>query len=392
MTYFGLLDINWWQALLALLLLTHVTIISVTVYLHRCQAHRAVTLHPAVAHFFRFWLWLTTGMVTREWVAIHRRHHASCETPDDPHSPQVLGLDTVLWRGAELYQAAAEDHDRVARFAQGTPDDWIERHLYRRHHYLGIGLMLLLDLLLFGVWGITIWALQMIWIPFWAAGVINGIGHYWGYRNFDSPDASTNIVPWGLLIGGEELHNNHHAYPSSARLSSKWWEFDLGWFWIRLFDLLGLARINRCAPQIRVIPDKTAIDVETVRAVITSRMLVLSSYARQVLKPVSKAELCTSAESCRKLYRRTRRLLLRDESRLDEAARQLLGEVLAQSQKLQTVYQFRERLAELWGRGSASQEQLAGALQDWCRQAEASGIEALQQFAARLRGYSLKPM
>jgi len=387
----GLLDFSWQQALLATLLLTHITIVAVTVFLHRAQAHRALDLHPAVSHFFRFWLWLSTGMVTREWVSVHRKHHARCETPDDPHSPQQLGLRKVLWQGAELYAATARDPQLCARFGHGTPDDWLERHLYSGRRNWGVVLMLALDLLLFGAWGLTVWAIQMIWIPFWAAGVINGIGHYWGYRNYASPDAATNIVPWGILIGGEELHNNHHAFPSSARLSSKWWEFDLGWLYIRLFDLLGLARVKKQAPRLTIIPGKTAVDMDTLRAVVVSRMLVLANYARDVLAPVSRKELCHSPASCRHLYRQARRLLLSEEVRLDEQARARLYKVLEQSQNLRVVYQFRQHLQEVWERTASNQEQLLQSLQDWCRQAEATGIHALEEFSQRLRGYSLRP-
>ncbi len=386
----GYLHVQWWQALLAALALTHVTIAAVTVFLHRSQAHRAVDLHPAVNHFFRFWLWLTTGMVTREWVAIHRKHHARCETPEDPHSPQVLGIRKVLWQGAELYKAASADRALVERFGRGTPDDWLERHLYSSHRNIGIALMLAIDLALFGAWGLTVWAIQMIWIPLWAAGVINGIGHFWGYRNFESPDAATNIVPWGLLIGGEELHNNHHAFPGSARLSSKWWEFDLGWFYIRTLELSRLARVKRQAPRLTVIQGKEAVDMATLKAVLVSRMLVLSNYARDVLAPVTKKELCTSADSCGKLYRQAKRLLLREEGQLDDAARLRLQSMLEQSQNLRTVYQFRQRLQDVWERTATNQEQLLKSLQEWCRQAEATGIASLEEFSQRLRGYSLK--
>jgi stearoyl-CoA desaturase (Delta-9 desaturase) len=387
----GLLDVSWWQALLAALLLTHVTIVAVTVFLHRAQAHRALDLHPAVSHFFRLWLWLTTGMVTQEWVAVHRKHHARCETQDDPHSPQRLGLRRVLWQGAELYRDAAQDPGLCSRFGHGTPDDWLERHLYTGRRNWGMGLMLILDLLLFGVWGLTVWAVQMVWIPFWAAGVINGIGHYWGYRNYSSPDAATNILPWGILIGGEELHNNHHAFPSSAKLSSKWWEFDLGWLYIRLLGLLRLARVKKQAPRLTLIPGKDAVDMDTLRAVVVSRMHVLANYAREVLAPVTRKELYNSADSCLRLYRQTRRLLASDDWHLDAKARARLGKVLEQSQNLRTVYQFRQRLQDVWERTAGNQEQLLGALQDWCRQAEATGIRALAEFSQRLRGYSLRP-
>ena len=392
MTLYGILDLSVWQMVLAGLVLTHITIVSVTVFLHRAQAHRALDLHPAVSHFFRLWLWLTTGMVTREWVAVHRRHHAKCETPDDPHSPKILGLRKVVMEGAELYRDATVDPELVARYSHGTPDDWIERQVYGRFTWQGVGLMLILDVLLFGVYGITLWAVQMLWIPVLAAGVINGIGHFWGYRNFESPDAATNIVPWGILIGGEELHNNHHAFPSSAKLSSTWWELDMGWFYIRLLSVLGLARVKKVAPEPRVIKGKGNVDMETLRAVITGRMHVAARYAREVLAPVTRAELCKSERHCRRLYRRTQRLLVLEGARLDERAKQRLEQVLAQSQTLETVYQFREQLRDLWERTAPNQKTLLKSLQDWCQQAEDTGIQALETFARNLRGYSLTPV
>ncbi len=391
MTLYGILDLDLWQVVLAGLVLTHITIVTVTVFLHRSQAHRALDLHPAVNHFFRFWLWLTTGMVTREWVAVHRRHHAKCETPDDPHSPKILGLRKVLTEGAELYGEATDDPQIVARYSHGTPDDWVERHVYGRFTWQGVGLMLILDVLLFGVYGITLWSVQMLWIPFFAAGVINGVGHFWGYRNFESPDASTNIVPWGILIGGEELHNNHHAFPSSAKLSSKWWELDVGWFYIKLLTALGLARVKKVAPEPHVIDGKGAVDMDTLRAVISGRMHVAARYAREVLAPVSRAELCRSERHCRRLYKRAQRLLVLEGRRLDERAKQRLEQVLAQSQTLETVYQFREQLRELWERTAPSQDALLKSLQDWCQQAESTGIQALETFARNLRGYTLSP-
>jgi stearoyl-CoA desaturase (delta-9 desaturase) len=388
---YGILEPSLWQVTAVTLLLTHITIVSVTVFLHRSQAHRALDLHPVVSHFFRFWLWLTTGMVTREWVAVHRRHHARCETPEDPHSPQILGLRKLLAEGSELYRQAAGDRETLERYGHGTPDDWIERKIYSRFHWQGVGLTLVLDLLLFGVYGITVWAVQMLWIPFFAAGVVNGVGHYWGYRNFETPDASANIAPWGILIGGEELHNNHHAFPSSARLSSKWWELDIGWLYIRLLGFLGLAKVKKVAPEPHVVEGKRIVDMDTLRAVIVGRMHVFARYAQEVLTPVTRAEICHSDQHCGRLVRRTRQLLLVEGSRLDAAARRRLEQVLAQSQKLETVYQFRERLRELWERSAPSQDALLKALQEWCQQAEATGIHALESFARRLRGYSLQP-
>ncbi len=386
----GILGWSWWQIVLLGLALTHVTIAGVTIYLHRAQAHRALRLHPVVSHFFRFWLWMSTGMVTRQWVAVHRLHHARCETPEDPHSPQVLGLRKVLTEGAELYRDKAADPGVVARYGHGTPDDWLERHLYSRHPYGGISLLLVIDAILFGLPGVALWAIQMIWIPFWAAGVINGLGHYWGYRNYDAPDASRNLSPWGILIGGEELHNNHHAFPSSARLSSKWWEFDIGWFYIRLMALLGLADVRRVAPRPVIVADKQQVDLDTVRAVIRGRMHVMANYASEVLKPVLRSELCASAAHCRRRYRRFRRLLENDENRLAPEAREHLRRLLRESQALETVYRYRQQLKAVWGQTASSQEALVRSLQEWCRNAEASGVQALQDFARRLRGFSLE--
>jgi stearoyl-CoA desaturase (delta-9 desaturase) len=385
----GLLDLSWWQLVLVTLAVTHVTIAAVTIYLHRAQAHRALDLHPAVAHFFRFWLWLTTGMVTAEWVAVHRRHHARCETAEDPHSPQVLGLRKVLLEGSELYRGAAADKALVERYSHGTPDDWLERNVYDRMRWQGVGLMLAIDFALFGVAGVAVWAVQMLWIPWWAAGVINGVGHYYGYRNFASPDAATNIVPWGILIGGEELHNNHHAFPSSAKLSSRPWEFDVGWMYIRALELVGLAHVRRVAPTPHLSATKTTIDVDTLKAVFTNRMHVLADYAREVIRPVSRLELCGEDAACRRLYRQTKRLLTREESRLDPASRERLAQLLERSQTLAVVVDYRKRLQELWDRTAASQEAMLQSLQEWCRQAEASGIRALADFARSLRHYTL---
>jgi len=383
----GVLDLSWWQLILVVLGMTHVTIVGVTVYLHRCQAHRALNMHPLLAHFFRFWLWMTTGMVTGEWVGVHRRHHARCETSEDPHSPQVLGLRKVLWEGAELYREAADRQELVQRYSHGTPDDWIERNLYRRYPLLGISVMLLIDFVLFGIPGIALWAVQMIWIPFFAAGVINGIGHYWGYRNFQSPDAATNISPWGILIGGEELHNNHHAFPSSAKLSARWWEFDIGWMYIRLFELLGLAKVRRVAHKPGMDEGRSAIDMDTVKAVITHRMYVLADYTREVIKPVATAELCRSERHCRNLARQARRLLEREESSMDESSRQRLETILKNSHVLATVHRSRKQLQQVWERTASNQEVLLASLQQWCREAESSGIKALQDFSRSLRSY-----
>jgi stearoyl-CoA desaturase (delta-9 desaturase) len=383
----GFLDLSFWGYLGATLLLTHITIASVTIFLHRAQAHRAVDLHPVVSHFFRFWLWLTTGMVTREWVAVHRKHHARCETPEDPHSPQVLGIRKVMLEGAELYRGASTRPELLETYGSGTPDDWLERHVYTGRNTWGIGLMLLIDLLLFGPIGLTIWAVQMIWIPFRAAGVINGVGHYRGYRNFDCPDASHNIVPWGILIGGEELHNNHHAYPGSARLSSRWWEFDIGWAYIRLLQSLGLARVNRVSELPRLDYGKERIDVDTVRALARNRMYVLGRYARTVTMPVWREELRNADASLRSVFKRARRALTRDYVG-SESRQTQLQEALNNSQALRTVYEFRQRFQEIWQKRAVSPDNMVKALQEWCSQAEATGIKVLRDFADSLKNYT----
>ncbi|MGB5179243.1 MAG: fatty acid desaturase [Gammaproteobacteria bacterium] len=388
----GYLQLSTGALLLTGLVLTQVTIIGVTVYLHRHQAHRALDLHPVIAHFFRFWLWMTTGMVTREWVAIHRKHHAKCETVEDPHSPQVLGLGKVMWQGAELYQQEAHNRGTLERYGHLTPDDWLERRVYSRSPWLGITLMLLLDIMLFGIAGLVLWAVQMVWIPFWAAGVINGVGHYWGYRNYESADAARNILPWGLIIGGEELHSNHHAFPTSARFSSKWWEFDLGWSFIRLLSLLGLAKVKRLAPRKALVLEcKEHVDLDTVRAVIRGRMYVMASYARDVIRPVLRQQREQCDDSCKRALRRARGLLVRDTSLINGQARERLDQVLARFNDLKTVYQYRQQLQSVWTRKAASQEALRKALQEWCQQAEQTGITALQDFSRHLRGYSLQP-
>lgn len=385
----GLLQLPWWGYLAYVLCMTHVTIISVTIYLHRCQAHRALELHLAVSHFFRFWLWLTTGMRTRQWAAVHRKHHARCETAEDPHSPQVLGLRTVLGQGAELFRMEAARQETLDKYGSGTPDDWLEHNLYSRFPSAGIGLMLIVDIALFGPIGITLWAVQMAWIPFFAAGIINGVGHYWGYRNFESADASRNIFPWGILIGGEELHNNHHAYASSARLASKWYEFDIGWMYIRILEMLGLATVKKVAPKPRFTTPKPAADLETLQAVIANRYDVLSRYAKS-LKRTYRAEVARlkqwspgDAQSLKAL----KRAVLRGQAAAG-AEKARLAEALKKSKALATAVAMRDELAALWERSTASKEQLLKQLQDWCHRAETSGVPPLVDFSYRLRSYA----
>jgi stearoyl-CoA desaturase (delta-9 desaturase) len=386
----GLVNPPWWVYIVYTLVVTHITIAAVTIFLHRCQAHRALDLHPLPSHFFRFWLWLTTGMVTKEWAAIHRKHHARCETAEDPHSPQVVGINKVLWTGTELYRTEAKNSETLEKFGHGTPDDWIERHLYTKHSMLGILLMLATNVALFGVIGVSIWAVQMLWIPFWAAGVINGIGHYWGYRNFQPEDASRNIVPWGILIGGEELHNNHHAYASSARLSNKWFEFDIGWLYIRMLSAVGLAQVKKVAPRIKLDTAKTSCDLATLQAVITHRYEVLARYARSVKHTCSNEirELRAQRAATAVDHAAVKRWLRSDTAALPAAERAKMAEVRSESRVLDTIYSMREELTSLWQRSSASKEQLVKSLNDWCRRAEESGIAALEQFSRSLRCYA----
>lgn len=391
MWYYGLLDLSIWQLVAVTLGLTHVTIVGVTVYLHRYSAHRSLELNPALKHFFRFWLWLTTAMNTREWTAIHRKHHAKCETPDDPHSPVHKGLGTVLRKGAELYKEEARNEETLRIYGKNCPDDWIERNLYSRYPNAGVTLMALIDLALFGVLGLTIWAIQMVWIPFWAAGVINGLGHAIGYRNFECKDAATNLVPWGVLVGGEELHNNHHTYPNSAKLSVKAWEFDMGWAWIKLFSLLGLAKVNRVAPIAHRIEGKGQLDMDTAMAILNNRFQIMAQYRKQVIGPLVRLELSRADASVRHQFRRAKRLLGREPSLLEESQRARIDAMLQQSQSLRIIYEKRLALQQIWAKTSANGHDMLGAIRQWINEAEASGIQSLRDFAEHLKTYSLRP-
>ncbi len=384
----GIYDLPWWGYIVYALIVTHITIAGVTIYLHRHQAHRALDLHPLPSHFFRFWLWLTTGMVTKEWAAIHRKHHAKCETVDDPHSPQVYGIKKVFWEGAELYRKESKNAETLERYGHGTPDDWIERNLYTRFSVYGVASMLIINFVLFGFVGISIWAVQMIWIPVTAAGVINGIGHFWGYRNFQPADASRNILPWGILIGGEELHNNHHAYGTSARLSNRWYEFDIGWMYIRILEILGLAEVKKIAPKLKLATPKAQCDHETLQAVVTHRYEVIAKYAKSVRTTCAEEMKALRAGAVSVDWVALKRWLHIETSALPQREREERERVLKASSKLATVYTMRDELAALWERSAASKEQLVHQLEDWCRRAEASGIEALQSFSKRLRCYA----
>ncbi len=388
--YSGLFDLPWWGYVAVTLGFTHITIAAVTIYLHRHSAHRALDLHPVISHFFRCWLWLTTGMETKEWTAVHRKHHARCETEEDPHSPVVLGIEKVMWQGADLYKAEAKNLETIEKFGQGTPDDWMERNVYTPHSVAGIATMMIVNFALFGFIGITIWAIQMMWIPFFAAGIINGIGHYWGYRTFQAEDASRNIVPWGIIIGGEELHNNHHAYPTSARLSNRWWEFDIGWMYIRIMEIAGLAQVKKIAPKVTLAATKTQCDLDTLHAIITHRYDVLARYARSLKQTCAEEILRLKAAHAMRVDRKlVKRWLHNDEQKLSVQERERMREVLSNSKVLDTVNSMRQELTDVWKRSTATKEQLVHQLEDWCHRAEASGIVALEDFSRRLRRYQM---
>ncbi|MBC3931822.1 MAG: DesA family fatty acid desaturase [Undibacterium curvum] len=386
----GLTRASGWEVFIYTMVVTHITIASVTIFLHRCQAHRALELHAIPSHFFRFWLWMTTGQVTKEWAAVHRKHHAKCETEEDPHSPQTRGIKKVLLEGAELYRTESKNQETLQKYGHGTPDDWMEHNVYTRFSWQGLALMLIINFSLFGVIGITVWAVQMMWIPITAAGIINGIGHYWGYRNYDCVDASTNIFPIGILIGGEELHNNHHTFGTSAKLSSKWYEFDIGWLYIRTLETLGLAKVKKVAPEPKFVAQKAAVDMETLQAVITNRYDVMAKYAK-TLRRTWRDEVASLREKAQfeaARLKATKVLLQREPSKLVSEQQQALSEVLAHSNVLKTMHDMRVELGLIWERSTVSREQLVHQLQDWCTRAEASGIKTLQEFSLRLRTYA----
>lgn len=382
----GLLAASWWQIVLYALVTTHITIASVTIYLHRHQAHRAMDLHPLPAHFFRLWLWLGTGQVTKEWVSIHRKHHAKCETLEDPHSPQAHGIKKVFWQGAELYRAESKNKETMSKYGHGTPNDWIERNLYTRFSWQGVGLMMIINLALFGAAGLAVWAVQMMWIPVTAAGIINGIGHYWGYRNFEAPDASTNISPWGIMIGGEELHNNHHTYPTSAKFSVKPYEFDIGWGYIRALEMVGLARVKKVPPKLQLGSIRPVADEKTLEALIAHRYEVMAGFAR-ALRDAGKAEVAAlkSKNADSSVLRAANRWLHRDDDKVPASAKPQLAQARAEHPVLDKMVVMREELRQMWLTTSASREQLTADLQGWCHRAEQSGIAALHEFSMKLR-------
>lgn len=387
----GLAQAGWGSLLVYFLVVTQLTIFSVTLYLHRSQAHRGVDFHPVLAHFFRFWVWLTTSMITKEWAAIHRKHHAKCETEEDPHSPQFKGIHHVMWRGVELYREARSDRESIEKYGKGCPDDWIERKLYTPHALKGPVLMLLVNIVLFGAAGVAIWAIQMLWIPFWAAGIVNGLGHWWGYRNFETSDTATNLTPWGVWIGGEELHNNHHAFPSSAKFALRRFEFDIGWAAIKLFEFFGLAKVLRVAPSLDVRPNIPMPDAETLKALLSHRFQAMTDYYRGVMLPALREEASNAGDSLRALPKRWRKAMADNGRWLDDTSRERLQAWVSHRPKLATLVEYRARLAAVLEERQQDAATTLARLQEWCREAEASGIRALEEFAGRLRGYALVP-
>lgn len=382
------------QMVIFTLIATHVTIIAVTVYLHRCQAHRALDVHPALAHFFRAWLWLTTGMSTRAWAAIHRKHHAKCETEEDPHSPQTRGIKKVFWQGAELYKAEAKNQATLTRYGHGTPDDWLENNVYVRFPWQGVGVALVVDFILFGFPGVSIWGVQMLWIPVLAAGVVNGIGHYWGYRNFDCADASRNIFPWGILIGGEELHNNHHTHATSAKLSAKWYEFDIGWLYIRILSVLGLVKVKKVAEPPKFLAQAHKyLDVATVQAVVHHRYDLMARYASSLRKAfraeVSHLQKQAKSAQERSVLLRAKGLLSIDESKLTEQQCADLEQLCSRSVLLRSLVEMRRELYVIWEKTTLTKEQMLVHLQDWCERAEQSGNRWLCDLSSRIRRYAV---
>jgi len=384
----GVLAWRPWQIVAYTVVTTHLTIVAVTVYLHRCQSHRALDLHPAASHAFRFWLWIATGMATREWVAVHRKHHAYCEREGDPHSPQLFGIGKVLLQGTELYRAQASDAEVVRRYGQGTPDDWLERHVYGVLPWQGVGMLLVADVAMFGIVGLTVWGIQMLWIPVTAAGIVNGIGHYLGYRSFDGPTAAANFAPWGVVIGGEELHNNHHAFPTSAKLSVRWFEFDIGWAYIRVLVWAGLARVRHLAPR----PPsgrspEVALSKTTVDRIIACRQHIMRAYGSMTVRAFRDELRQARIRTGMRLRRRAERLLWRDPEYMSAEQRSELSALLDRHGALAPVIAMRADLCQLWqGRHIDPREALAR-LAAWCERAERAGVPALQAFAERLRTY-----
>ena len=375
----GLIPLNFIEYAIYTLVVTHITIVAITLYLHRGVCHSAIDIHPILSHFFRFWLWLTTSMRTADWVAIHRKHHAKVETSDDPHSPAVYGISKVILQGADLYHKEKNNKETIEKYSQNCPQDWMEEHVYTGRNNLGILLLFILNIILFGTVGIIIWSIQMMWTPIFAAGGINGAGHYWGYRNYNTNDDSTNMSPVGIIIGGEELHNNHHAYPTAAKFSLRPWEFDIGWMYIKIFGAIGLCKVKRIAPMPIIQKNENTDSKLIAQSLLQSKLAVITDYTQKVLKPAYQKEK----------FKLSFKLLADHPQRLNEHQENKINALLENSSTLHTIYILKNRLHEILHSRQTKHEQFIETLNIWSNEAKGHGIAALDDFLVRLRSYKV---
>ncbi|MEC9205752.1 MAG: fatty acid desaturase [Pseudomonadota bacterium] len=385
----GIINFTWVEYLIYTLVVTQITIMCITLYLHRGVCHSAIEIKPVLAHFFRFWLWLTTSMKTADWVAIHRKHHAKVETIDDPHSPAVYGINTVLFRGADLYAEEKANPETIEKYSQNCPTDWIEKKIYSGKSNLGILLLFIFNIILFGVVGIIIWAIQMMWTPIFAAGGINGAGHYYGYRNFDTSDDSTNIMPLAFVIGGEELHNNHHAFPTAAKFSYKPWEFDIGWFYIKIFSILKLVKVKRLAPKTIIEKTNKELDSDTSYALIRSKITVITNYTKKVIKPVLKRESKNANNELKKLIKKSKVSFIKQPDRISNQSIIDLQKIFNESKTLSIVYELKNKLYSILNERNMRGEKLSQTINEWCLEAKSNGIDCLDEFCESLKGYKV---
>jgi stearoyl-CoA desaturase (delta-9 desaturase) len=371
------LYLNYKIAIIYTLVMTHISIVAVTLYLHRCQAHRSFSMHPALAHFFRFWLWLTTGTVTKEWAAVHRKHHGRSEGADDPHSPMQHGLWTVLIKGYELYKKETLNNETLSQFGAGTPDDWIERKIYTPYSSLGILILLFINYFLFGLLGVSCWFIQMLWMPFFSAGVINGIAHYYGYRNFDSADSAVNISPIGILIGGEELHNNHHAFPSSPKLSVKSWEFDIGWFYLKIFEFFNLVHLKKNNSPI----ETASSEISLITKLLSKKTTLMTDFSKKVINPLIQLHLKNNSTKKIKLKNLLKLSYWRAHQK--ENLEHYMGQ-LNEIGTLKEVLEIWERFNKLWENRNCSNSELILQVKTWMTDALSLNIQPLSNFVQSL--------
>ncbi len=385
----GLIEFTWVEYIIYTLIVTQITIMAITLYLHRGICHSAIDIRAPLAHFFRFWLWFTTSMKTADWVAIHRKHHAKVETIDDPHSPIVHGINTVLFRGADLYAEEKANEETIKKYSHNCPNDWIEHKIYSGKSNLGILFLFILNILMFGVVGIIIWAIQMMWTPIFAAGGINGVGHYYGYRNFDTADESTNMMPIAFFIGGEELHNNHHAYPTAAKFSYKPWEFDIGWLYIKIFSIIGLVKVKRLAPKTIVEETSKELDSETAYALLRSKILVITNYTKKVINPIMKKETKSASNELKKLIKKSKTSFLRQPDRISNQSITDLQMIFNENNSLSIVYNLKNKLHSILNSKYSKLDKFKDTINEWCLEAKSQGIDDLNDFSESLKGYKI---